>query len=160
MMATESGMYRAHVGKSLYIHQMVQLLTGVHKRQVYVMVLENFVQSPVDELEMFFKWLGLPLYGEFGFESAGMIRNMSKQERNVHPIDQTRMTNEVIPMRDKLDAFYRPSIKLLHMLYAGDSSTRKLHPATGNWTDFAAMMRTRNSMLTSANHSHLHSIIT
>ena len=39
----------AHVGKSLYVHQLAAWLGEIPRRQVYVLVLERFQRAPLQE---------------------------------------------------------------------------------------------------------------
>ena len=124
----------AHVGKSMYVYQLAHWFDRIPSSQIYLMFLENYVENPVREMEMFFEWLGVEVYGPSGFESPEALSNLTQIQYNVHPIPPEILKKEVVPYRRLLDEFYRPYVRALQMLLRPRLSSHKSEP-TGDWSE-------------------------
>lgn len=148
MLTTESGgnsMYSAHIGKSLYAHQLMHWFASISKKQIYIMVLDNFVADPLRELQLLFNWLRLPLYGEYGYENEKKLMEIATEKHNVHPIPDELQRKEVNPKLASLTAAFEPSVKNLCMLLS-DTWEGKYAPdaCTGEWKGIVNMMKAQH----------------
>jgi hypothetical protein len=148
MLATESGgnsLYSAHIGKSLYAHQLVHWFASISKKQIYVMVLDNFVADPLRELQLLFNWLRLPLYGEYGYESAEKLMEITSEKHNVHPIPASLQRKEVNPKLAGLTTAFEPSVKNLCMLLSDKwEGEYAVDACTGQWKGIVDMMKAQH----------------
>lgn len=137
----------SHVGKSIYIYQLLHWYNKIPSSQIYVLLLESYIKNPVYELEMLFKWLDIEIYGEKGFESPEHLYNLTKTQYNTHPILPHILQTQVNPLKEKLHKFYQPYIKYLQQFYylihiKNNKLPNKSPIFTGNWSDFVHEMET------------------
>jgi hypothetical protein len=134
MAPPNTSLYGAHVGKSIYVYQLAHWFNRISSSQIYLMFLENYVENPVREVEMFFEWLGVETYGSSGYHNPKSLHNLTQRQFNVHPIPPEIQKKEVNPYRKHLDEFYRPYVKALQTLLRPLSSRHKTAPS-GNWSE-------------------------
>ena len=145
--AVASSMYSAHVGKSMYAYQLLHWMASIRKSQIYVMVLDNFVADPLRELQLFFNFLKVPLYGEYGYKGPDRLLKIATEKHNVHPVPAKLYKEEVAPRLEGLAAAFEPSIQQLCVLLSEkDEGEYAAKSCTGDWKRLAQMMKAQHEM--------------
>jgi hypothetical protein len=140
----------AHVGKSLYIHQLLHWYHLIPPSQIYLLSLESYQTDPLTEIELLLRWLGLPRYGPSGYNDRESLRNLTQRRFNAYPIPgevrERELTSEV---ERRLEEFYGESVRELRRFWRtveGRSAVRgeeeeRERDKEGKWMEFVEEMR-------------------
>jgi hypothetical protein len=106
-----------HVGKSLYVHQLLHWYRLIPPSQIYLLYLESYQRDPVSEIESLLRWLNLPRYGVSGYRNRETLRNLTNKRYNAYPIPREVREREITGEETRrLKEFYRPSVMELRRL--------------------------------------------
>lgn len=144
MIPSGQTIYSTHVGKSIYIYQLLHWYSRIPSSHIYIMLLENYVKDPVREVELLFNWLGLDLYGTKGYKNPQHLYNLTRTKYNSYPIPKKVLKKEVYPLTANLTTFFEPFNRNLEKFYyllnyyENEKKDEKInHPNfQGDWNNF------------------------
>lgn len=138
--AHTTSFYGAHIGKSLYVNQLMLWLNKISLDDIYLMIFENFIENPTREIELFLDWMGVKTYGEDGYSSKEALEILTKKQYNSHPIPEAVSSNQVRPLSKSLTTYFQLSIQQLQYLVTKNEKNLSIAEMSGNWSDYSADM--------------------
>ena len=117
--------FSAHVGKSLYAHQLVHWFARLPLGQFYIMALEDYGAAPLREFTQLLCWLGLAAVDEHGirgFRDREAIAAELAVHYNTAPITHDAEVNEIAPVRQTLLDLFDPQNRALEVLLSGSAA--------------------------------------